>query len=213
MHICIDGQPGSGKTTVAKRLSKHFSCIHINSGLWYRSVTFFALQQKIEPKDTEKLLKTLHNIEFFSEKGTIVCTSVENQDLLFSNLVDQHISGYADNQSLRDAINRSIRNIGAQTMAIIDGRDAGTNIFPNADLKFYFIAEESIRLKRIQTRNNTLETNKKTLYIREAGENRRNKTQHSADTILVDTSHLTIDTVFETLNKLVVKERHVRNSK
>ncbi len=213
MYICIDGQPGTGKSTIADRLAERFSFLHVNSGLWYRAVTFYAVQRGIPANETESLLSLLYGIKWRVANVQIRLSDARTESKLFNRSIEYAINDYADNTDLREAINEDIRSRINDANAVIDGRDAGTQIFPDADYKFYFIADQVIRAKRIAQRKGIREYDVGELLQREQAEDNRIEKNHTNDTIFIDTSDLTIDTVSETLSKLIQKGKNVRNKR
>jgi len=154
--ICIDGPAASGKTTVAKLLADRLGYFYLDTGVLYRSVTWVALQREIPPRDGESLgqLATQLLIEVKpAPKGdlrqTIVLADGEDVSLAIrSPRVDAHVSEVSAHQSVRTALIGVQRAIAEKGGVILAGRDAGTVVWPEAEVKVYLTASEEERARR-----------------------------------------------------------------
>ena len=155
--IAIDGTSSTGKSTIAKRLAKRLKYVYIDSGAMYRALTFYAIQNEYISKnhfDTNKLINDLSNIyiDFKENKETskfevhLDGVSVEKhiRSLSVSNLV----SKVATIGKVRKQMVKVQHSLGLNKGIVMDGRDIGTVVFPNAELKFYLDASSDLRAKR-----------------------------------------------------------------
>ena len=155
--IAIDGTSSTGKSTIAKRLAKRLKYVYIDSGAMYRALTFYAIQKEYISKnhfDTNKLINDLSNIyiDFKESKETskfevhLDGVSVEKhiRSLSVSNLV----SKVATIGKVRKQMVKVQHSLGLNKGIVMDGRDIGTVVFPNAELKFYLDASSDLRAKR-----------------------------------------------------------------
>ena len=155
--IAIDGTSSTGKSTIAKRLAKRLNYVYIDSGAMYRALTLYAIQKKYISKtyfDRNKLINDLSNIyiNFKQIKETnkfevhLNGMSVEKhiRSLSVSNLV----SKIATIGKVRKQMVKVQHSLGLNKGIVMDGRDIGTVVFPNAELKFYFDASTELRAKR-----------------------------------------------------------------
>jgi len=155
--IAIDGTSSTGKSTIAKRLAKRLKYVYIDSGAMYRALTFYAIQKEYISKnhfDTNKLINDLSNIyiDFKENKETskfevhLDGVSVEKhiRSLSVSNLV----SKVATIGKVRKQMVKVQHSLGLNKGIVMDGRDIGTVVFPNAELKFYLDASSDLRAKR-----------------------------------------------------------------
>ncbi|MDG1974409.1 MAG: (d)CMP kinase [Flavobacteriaceae bacterium] len=155
--IAIDGTSSTGKSTIAKRLAKRLKYVYIDSGAMYRALTFYAIQKEYISKnhfDTNKLINDLSNIyiDFKESKETnkfevhLNGMSVEKhiRSLSVSNLV----SKVATIGKVRKQMVKVQHSLGLNKGIVMDGRDIGTVVFPNAELKFYLDASSDLRAKR-----------------------------------------------------------------
>ena len=155
--IAIDGTSSTGKSTIAKRLAKRLKYVYIDSGAMYRALTFYAIQKEYISKthfDVNKLINDLPNIyiDFKESKETnkfevhLNGMSVEKhiRSLSVSNLV----SKVATIGKVRKQMVKVQHSLGLNKGIVMDGRDIGTVVFPNAELKFYLDASSDLRAKR-----------------------------------------------------------------
>ena len=141
--IAIDGAASSGKYTISKFLSKKYNSPLLHSGLLYRKISVLAIQNGINIKSKKELLKCVHKIEKTNYKN----------DELYSNKVSLLSSKIATKKYVRDSLIHLQREFPKKygkrkRFVIIEGRDIGTVVFPNADYKFFFWASANIRAKR-----------------------------------------------------------------
>jgi len=152
--ITVDGLAGSGKTSLSRELAKILKFKHLNSGLLYRAVGYLCLTHRIDPEDFEKVggLLAKHTILLTgsaeSERGDIVLDSVVVTEKLLSPEVSEAASRVAQHQNVRTALIEHQRQAFPGESVVAEGRDMGTVIFPDADLKFFVEVDRDTRIKR-----------------------------------------------------------------
>jgi len=150
--IAIDGPAASGKSTTAKQLAKKMKYIYIDSGAMYRACALRSLQESIELNDIEKLHKMLDkiNIEItYSETGNkIILNDNDVSDRIREADITKLSSEIAVIGIVRERMVDLQREMGKRGGVIMDGRDIGTVVFPDADYKFFMIADVKTRAKR-----------------------------------------------------------------
>jgi cytidylate kinase len=155
--IALDGFSSTGKSTMAKQLAKKLEYIYVDSGAMYRAVTLYAMQQKHISKynfSKQKLISTLNNItlefKFNSELGygEIYLNGVNVENEIRSLAVSNYVSKIAEVSEVRKKLVKQQQLIGTNKGVVMDGRDIGTVVFPNAELKFFITASANIRAKR-----------------------------------------------------------------
>ncbi len=149
MKIAIDGPAGSGKSTIAKLLSKKLNYEYIDTGALYRAITYIIEIEEIENNNREKISDIIKNtnFRFHGNKLYINDTSIENE--IRKNTISQKVSEVAALPFIRDLLNSIIRKIvDMSDNIILDGRDIGTVVLPEAELKIYLDASPKIRAKR-----------------------------------------------------------------
>ena len=217
--IAIDGPGASGKSTTAKTLAKKLKYIYIDTGAMYRACALCSLENNIKLKDIPKLIAMLDKIDIrilYSEKG--------NRIFLNGNDVSQRIreadvtklsSEIAKIGIVREKMVELQREIGKNGGVIMDGRDIGTVVFPNADFKFFMIADEKTRAlrrwKEAAEKGETLSLKdiEKELTWRDENDSSRkiSPLKQAEDAIPVDTSNMTIEEQVEFLFEIIKRGR------
>lgn len=214
--IAIDGYSSTGKSSYAKMLAKEFGWIHIDTGAMYRAVTLYAIENfyKNNTIDELNLLTHLNDIhldfKLNSDSNTneiyLNGKNVENRIRAFD--ISEHVSWVAKISEVREYLVKQQRNIGKNGGIVMDGRDIGTVVYPNADLKFFITASIEERAKRRfteyknQHKNISLEEVQENLKQRDYIDGSRSVSPltQAADAILIDNTHLSKE---ETYNKMV----------
>lgn len=154
--IAIDGHSSCGKSTLAKSIAKELNYIYIDSGAMYRAVAFYVLENKLISNqiiDTEKIIEALSNIQLSFHKNE------SNQQVLFLNNenieeqirkpeVAEIVSLVAEISPVRKKLVEIQRKLSENTNIVMDGRDIGSVVFPNAQFKFFITAKPEVRAKR-----------------------------------------------------------------
>ena len=156
MIITIDGPSSSGKSTLAKLISDHFSIIHIDSGSIYRTITLLAIENKLiidKKVQIEKLIECLNNNVITFKKNAEnkfqICINNEFvESKIRSTTISNNVSTVATIKEIRDYVLKLQREIAQNKSIVMDGRDIGSVVFPNAEYKFYLDASLKNRSKR-----------------------------------------------------------------
>ena len=151
--IAIDGYASTGKSTLAKMLSRHYNLTFIDSGALYRAVTLFALEGgflKDNYFDEVSLEGALENLtlDFESEKRFLFLNGENISNKIRLPSVSDHVSSIAAFPFVRKFLLQQQRQLVNENGLVIDGRDIGTIVFPNADHKFFFTARPEVRARR-----------------------------------------------------------------
>lgn len=210
--ITIDGPSGSGKSTVAKILSEKLGWAYLDSGAIYRVVAYYSLVNDITVIDD--IISSIPEIKIsfeYSNRAYSVIMNNENvSDEIRSELVGEHASILAQDDNIRSALLSMQRNYKTDKDIITDGRDMGSRIFPNADLKIFLTASINERAARrfleLQNKGARLDLD----IIKSQLEARDNRDINRASSPLVipdnsmkvDTSEYSIDEVVEKVHKL-----------
>jgi cytidylate kinase len=159
--IAIDGPAGSGKSTVAKETAERLDWRYLDTGAMYRCLCLYALRNNLETSDVKELVKGLQsmNIDMYFEDGefTVFMNGEEVTEAIRENRVSRRVSDFAELESVREVLVDLQRSLGAKGESVVEGRDIGTVVFPDARYKFYLDAPLEVRARRRY--NQLLESN------------------------------------------------------
>ena len=206
MIIAIDGAASTGKTTIAKLLSKKIDYVHLNSGLIYRAVTYIFKKNNYLKKDDLFYQNFLSNINLKvsgDKLDLIMYNSLDITNELFNNDVTDNIKYISNNFYVRSYVTDIQRQLALNKNVVCEGRDIASIVFPNAEFKFFLecdIKERTNRRYNQFIKNGiAIDKNKLKKMIMERDENDLNRS-HSplkkvSDSIVIDTTKLNIDEV------------------
>ncbi len=214
MNIAIDGPAGAGKSTIAKLVSKKLDFIYVDTGAMYRAIGLYFINNNTDVENEEELLKALDKIkiDIAYEDGVqhIYLNKVDVSKEIRNEKVGNMASKTSAYKPVRAKLLDLQRGLAAENDVIMDGRDIGTNILPNAELKIYLTASVEVRAKRrydeLVEKGETpeFETIKKDIEQRDYQDMNREiaPLKQAEDAILVDTSDMTIDEVVDKITEL-----------
>ncbi len=145
--ITIDGPAGAGKSTVAKITAEKLGLPYLDTGAIYRAVTWFLKDRSVAPKETNKIEAVLTGISISFSDGRVLVNGREVTAEIRTPDVDAAVSSYSALKPVRDALMGMQRELASNGL-VADGRDMGTVVFPNADIKIFLTAEAEERAKR-----------------------------------------------------------------
>lgn len=217
--IAIDGFSSTGKSTVAKQLAKALGYIYVDSGAMYRAVTYYAMQNnfiKADGFDTNALIENLSNIHIaFTYNDTLGFAEVylngENiENAIRTLVVSQYVSQVAEVSEVRKLLVKQQQQMGKEKGVVMDGRDIGTVVFPDAELKLFMTASAKTRAERrfqeLTEKNEkvtfeeVLENVKSRDYIDSTRED--SPLKMADDAIEIDNSNLTLEIQFKMILEL-----------
>lgn len=147
--IAIDGQAGSGKSTVARRLAERLDVAYLDTGAMYRAVAFAALRRGIDPADHEPVARLVPLLEMTVEAGRVTVDGVDATIEIRGPEVTRAVSSVAANAEVRAELVRRQREwVAARAGGVVEGRDIGSVVFPDAELKAYLHARADVRAER-----------------------------------------------------------------
>lgn len=210
MIIAIDGPAGAGKSTVAKILAAKLKFIYIDTGAMYRALALKALETKTDISDTTRLIEIARttNINLINNHAGALHVLMDGRDVsadIRHPRVTKLVSDVAKIKEIREVMLKLQRSLGAQKDCILDGRDIGTVVFPDADKKFYLDAKVDERVKR---RHKELNESGTDISLGEVSKDVKNRDtidssrefaplKKAPDAIYLDTTDLAIDEVVE----------------
>ena len=151
MIIAIDGPAGSGKSTTARKVAKCLGFMHINTGAMYRGITYKIIEEQIDSTNISKINDLLNNtlIEFSESSDSILfMDGIDISNKIYSTSVTKNVSTISAIPDVREKMVKYQRQMALGKNVVLEGRDIGTIVFPNADFKFFLIADLHIRAER-----------------------------------------------------------------
>lgn len=214
MIIAIDGPAGAGKSTVAKIIARRMNFLYIDTGAMYRALTLKFLEQKIDIKNIPHIIEITRvtNIELINNSDGSLKVLLDGHDVsaqIRQPRITKLVSDVAKIKAIRDIMLGRQRKLGRQKDSVLDGRDIGTVVFPDADKKFYIDAAFDTRVERRYRelkeagQKVTKKDVKKDLLNRDIIDSTRELAplKKAKDAVYVDTTHMTIKEAVETIMK------------
>ena len=217
--VALDGPAGSGKGTVTKEVAKRMNLINIDTGAMYRCVTLLMIRQNVKLDEIEKIEKVLDNIDIqFKVENEIQKVYLNGEDVtkeIRTSQVDNLVAKFAAIKQVRDKMTPIQQQMGKNSEIIMEGRDIGTVVFPNADLKIFLDCSIEERAKRRYKQNqekgipSTFEEVLESIRQRHILETHReiSPLKQAEDAIYIDSTNMTIEEVVEKIIEEIEKVR------
>ncbi|MFP3415322.1 (d)CMP kinase [Bacillus sp. SIMBA_074] len=215
ISIAIDGPAAAGKSTVAKVVAKKLSYVYIDTGAMYRTVTYAALEQKVDIENEEKLMEVVKNVNIEFQQG-------ENTQLVFLNGQDvsevirtpdvtNRVSIVAKHRLVREEMVRRQQGLAKKGGVVMDGRDIGTHVLPDAEVKIFMLAsvEERAERRHLENMNKGFDSNLEQLREEIArrdkldSEREVSPLKKADDALELDTTSLSIEEVVQKIMGIV----------
>lgn len=212
--IAIDGPAGAGKSTIAKHIAKKLSFIYVDTGAMYRAMALHFLRNHIEAKDTHEIEAACSSVEVtigYKNGEQLVILNGENVNgLIRTEEVGNMASATSVNKAVRMKLVELQQRLAMKENVVMDGRDIGTFVLPNADLKIYLTASTKERARRRWEElkqkgiSADLDEIEKDIIDRDHRDMTREfaPLRQAADAILIDSSNMTIDDVVSSILEL-----------
>ncbi|RYE23386.1 MAG: (d)CMP kinase [Sphingobacteriales bacterium] len=221
--VAIDGFSSCGKSTLARELAKKLEYTHIDSGAMYRAITLHFLRNSVDLQDHEQVLTALAGVHLtfmFNEQSgkSEICLNDEDvEHHIREMLVAEKVSQVAAIKEVRSFATAQQKRMGRKKGIVMDGRDIGTEVFPDAELKIFMTADPAIRVKRrfeelFPTNPNiTLEEVKHNLELRDYIDSNREVSplRQADDAVILDNSSITREEQLEMVLGWVAERAHV----
>lgn len=213
-NIAIDGPAGAGKSTIARKVAKELSFIYVDTGAMYRAMAYYLLKNHVSGENSKEIEEKCQDAEI-----SICYENGEQQVLLGEENVTSYLrteevgkmaSVSSANGKVREKLLSLQRNLAAQNDVVMDGRDIGTTILPNADVKIYLTASADTRAQRRyqeltqKGESCDLEEIKRDIIARDERDMNREVSplKQAEDAVLVDSSHMGIEEVTEEIIRI-----------
>lgn len=213
--VAIDGPAAAGKSTVAKMVAKKIGATYIDTGAMYRAVTYFALSQNIDPKDESAVVSLLPKLKLnIKEDERIFLNGTDVTKQIRSIEVNDNVSYVASYKDIRLALVDIQRKMSESISVVMDGRDIGTYVLPNADIKIFQVASVGTRALR-RYKENISKGIQCELEDIEIGLKKRDHIDSTRtfaplkpadDSIVLDTSNLSIEEAVDAVIEIIKKK-------
>jgi len=216
MIIAIDGYSGTGKSSTAKSIAAYFGYKYLDSGAMYRSVALACLKEKINISEEHAVTNIAETIDIsFGLHGEVFVDEINVTDDIRSMEVNNSVSQVSSYKAVRNAMVQQQRRLSQNQGVVMDGRDIGTVVFPNADLKIFMTASAEIRAERRQKElldkgiNETLIEIKKNLIARDEMDSSRKESPlvKAPGAIELDTSNIKFEDQVSRIIELVEQRK------
>ncbi|MYL32727.1 (d)CMP kinase [Pontibacillus yanchengensis] len=219
LAIAIDGPAAAGKSTVAKRVAAKLSYIYIDTGAMYRALTLKALRENITLENESSVYNILMNSSILLKQNnhsqSVLLDHRDVTDEIRSQQVTNNVSVVAKHGSVREEMVKRQQDLAAQRGVVMDGRDIGTHVIPDAEVKIFLIASVDERAERRHKENmekgfdSNLEQLKEEIRKRDQIDSEREVAPllKAEDAIEIDTTSLTIEEVAEKILGVVLKHK------
>ncbi|AXH98852.1 (d)CMP kinase [Sporosarcina sp. PTS2304] len=207
MRIAIDGPAAAGKSTIAKLVAKQLGYTYIDTGAMYRAITYKVLQRAVDLQDERSIAQLIKKTEIELHPGErvqqVMLDGIEVTDVIRSHEVTSNVSAIAALTSVRELLVAKQQELAANCSVVMDGRDIGTAVLPDAELKIFMTASVEERAQRRlaeeQSRGVTTdyETLKREISARDQADSAReiSPLKKAKDAIIIDTTGKTIEEV------------------
>ncbi|MFR5662528.1 (d)CMP kinase [Limosilactobacillus mucosae] len=220
LQVAIDGPASSGKSTVAKIIAKRFGYVYCDTGAMYRSVTWAALENGIDVSDTKQVIDLARRIKITFEPGQpdqrVFVDGHEVTKDIRTEKIAANVSAVAAIPEVRAQMVEQQRQIAQAGGIVMDGRDIGTTVLPDAQVKIFLVASAHERARRRYEENlqkglatQSLDELEAAIKLRDQKDSTRKVSPltQAKDAILIDTTSLTIDQVVDEISALIKKNQ------
>ena len=217
MIVAIDGPAASGKSTTAKMVAKKLEMTYLDTGAMYRAVTLALLRSNTDLDDYDSVCRVIDELELdIYDKGSKTIVKLDGEDVsqaIRSMPVTENVSAVSSMKYIRQTMVEIQRNIGKKTNCVVEGRDIGTVVFPDAEFKIFMVADVNMRAERRfkdfyeMGENRSFQEVLADLKRRDEKDSTRaySPLQKADEAIEIDTSMLSIDQQVEKIINLVKK--------
>lgn len=213
MIITMDGLGGTGKSSQARELARKLNFKSFDTGAVYRAITLKLIQDKIDPRNTEKLIELLNNTEIQVDEQMVTLDNIDVSDRIRQMDITLNSAYIATIKEVKEKVIQIQRNFGNSNNVVMDGRDIGTRIFPNAEIKFYLEASPEVRARRkfLEGKDKKLsyEDILKKLIERDKIEIAAKSILIPKDAFMINTDNMTFEEVSKIITQITMQKMNV----
>ena len=204
MIVAIDGPAGAGKSTVARKLAERHGFRYLDTGAMYRALTWLAIREGLPLGDGEPLGELARrNAVVFDDVGRVFIAGTDVTSAIRQSRIDRMVPVVARHHPVREVMRDRQRELAAQGNVVIEGRDIGTVVAPDAEVKIYLQADPKKRAERRQAERPDIGADALATDLRTRDESDRARMQPAADAELIDTTDLEVDDVVTRIEALI----------
>ena len=205
--VAIDGPAGAGKSTIAKALAADLGIEYLDTGAMYRGVTFEVLKRGLEAADVDAVARVARSVRFVQTRDSLQVNGVDATAAIRSPEVDAAVSQVAANSAVREEMRTRQRKwIADHGGGVVEGRDIGSVVFPDATLKVYLVASPLVRAKRrVAQHGGDVEEIARAIAERDERDSTRDDSplRQMPDAVVVDTSERSVAEVIAEIRRLL----------
>jgi cytidylate kinase len=204
MIVAIDGPAGAGKSSVARALAVRLGFRYLDTGAMYRALTWLAARNGVDLGDVPALvaLAREHPVEFGEGSGVFIAGHDVTAEIR-EPVIDSSVPIVARHPAVREVMRERQRQLGAQGDSVIEGRDIGEIVAPDAEVKVWLYADPAVRAARRQAERHGIEAAELADEMRRRDERDAVNTHQASDAVEVDTTDLTLEEVVDRIESLV----------
>lgn len=204
MVVAIDGPAGAGKSTVARALAERLGFRYLDTGAMYRALTWLAMQRSLDLGDAQRLAQLAREQPvLFSEDDRVWIGGTDLTSSIRETRVDRMVPVVARHHAVREVMRERQRELGRDGDVVIEGRDIGTVVAPDAEVKVFLVAERGERAKRRIAERPGIGADALATDLRLRDESDAARMQPAADAIEIDTTSLEVEDVVDRIETLV----------
>ena len=220
--VAVDGPAAAGKSTIAKRIAETLGFTYIDTGAMYRAFTYYVISKGIDPEDEAASVQVIDEVVIdLLPDGTVLLNDQDVTKVIREHLVSQNVSYIASYKDIRLALVEQQRRLANNKSVVMDGRDIGTYVLPNADVKIFLVANVHERAIRRHEENmekgipSVLEEIEKDLMRRDQIDSGRNfaPLKQADDAYYLDSSDLTIEEVVKVALEVIAHKTGIKAHK